>query len=29
MLTRLALRDFAIATALELFFGPGLTVFSG
>ena len=29
MLTRLALRDFAIAAAIELEFGPGLTVISG
>jgi DNA repair protein RecN (Recombination protein N) len=29
MLTRLALRDFAIAAALELEFGAGLTVISG
>ena len=29
MLTRLALRDFAIAAAIELEFGPGLTVVSG
>jgi len=29
MLSRLALRDFAIAAALELEFGPGLTVISG
>ena len=29
MLTRLVLRDFAIAAAIELEFGPGLTVISG
>ena len=29
MLTRLALRDFAIAASIELEFGPGLTVISG
>ena len=29
MLIRLALRDFAIAAAIELEFGPGLTVISG